>query len=153
MKRLSFTIIVLSILVTSCSKKTYSPLTAEVNVISEVKHKTIELRSVGFGKNKEDALFDSEKKAFKIILFRGIPNSSIENPLVGLNESQLMAKHESYFNEFFKTRYKSFIMSTYQASPPQKKKGIVSVVRNIKINLFSLKKDLEEHGVIRKFGF
>ena len=141
------------LLSTSCSKKVYTPLTAEVNVVNEDKHKTIELRSIGYGSNKQAALTDSEKKAFEILFFRGIPNSSVENPLIGTNESELMAKHSQYFDSFFKGKYKSFIMSIYEASPPQKKKGITSVVNDIKINILSLKKDLEEKGIIRKFGF
>lgn len=141
------------LLFTSCNKNLYTPLTAEVNFINEESHKTIELRSIGFGNNKDAALYDSEKKAFEILFFRGIPNTSIENPLIGTNESELLNKHSSYFNSFFKSRYRSFIMSTYQSSPPQRKKGVTSVVSDIKINILSLKKDLEEHGIIRKFGF
>ncbi|MBL4662299.1 MAG: hypothetical protein JKY22_01765, partial [Flavobacteriaceae bacterium] len=138
--------IILSIIVffflTSCAKKIITPLTAEVNVVNEDRHKTIELRSIGFGSKKEDALYDSEKKAFEILFFRGIPNTSIENPLIGTNESELLAKHPAYFNSFFKNRYKSFIMSIYEASPAQRNKGVVSVVSDLKINILSLKKDL-----------
>lgn len=141
------------LLSTSCSKKVYTPLTAEVNVVNEDKHKMIELRSIGYGKNKQTALYDSEKKAFEILFFRGVPNTSVETPLIGPNESELMAKHPQYFDSFFKGKYRSFIMSTYEAAPPQRKKGITSVVSDIKINILSLKKDLEEKGIIRKFGF
>jgi len=141
------------ILLTSCSKKMYSPLTAEVNVVSEDKHKIIEVRSIGFGDSKESAFYDSEKKAFEILFFRGIPNTSVETPLIGSNESELMNKHSKYFESFFKNRYKSFIMSISESSPSQKNKGVISVVSDIKINILSLKKDLEENGLVRKFGF
>jgi hypothetical protein len=143
----------LSTMMTSCAKKINAPLTAEVNVVNEDKHKTIEVRSMGQGNNIEKALYDSEKKAFEILLFRGIPNTSIEDPLVGSNENNIIAKNTVYFNDFFKDRYKSFIMSIYQSSPSQKRKGIVSVVNDIKINIIALKKDLEDNGIIRKFGF
>jgi hypothetical protein len=144
--------IVVAFLCTACAKKISAPLTAEVNVINEDKYKTIELRSIGFGSKKEDAFYDSEKKAFEILFFRGIPNTSIEKPLIGSNESELLNKHATYFNSFFKNRYKSFIMSTYEASPSQKNKGVVSAVTDLKINILSLKKDLESNGIIRKFG-
>lgn len=146
-------VLLFMVLLTACSKKIIPPLTAEVNVINEDKYKTIELRSIGFGNKKEDALYDSEKKAFEILFFRGIPNTSIQKPLIGSNESELLNKHSTYFDSFFKHRYKSFIMSTYEASPSQKNKGVISVVTDVKINTLSLKKDLETHGVIRKFGF
>lgn len=138
---------------TSCAKKITVPLTAEVNVVNEDKHKTIELRSVGFGKNKDEAIYDSEKKAFEILFFRGIPNTHIESPLIGPNESEILSKHKKYFNSFFSSRYKSFVMSIYESSPSQKNKGVTSVVNDIKINTMALKKDLEANGVIRKFGF
>ncbi|PHR72548.1 MAG: hypothetical protein COA67_04690 [Lutibacter sp.] len=152
MIRNTITIISL-ILFISCSKKIHTPLTAQVNVVNEVKHKTIELRSVGFGAKKEDALYDSEKKVFEILFFRGIPNTSIETPLIGSNEPELLNKYKSYFDSFFKYKYKSFIMSTSLASPMQKDKGIFTSVNDVTINILSLKKDLEEHGIIRKFGF
>lgn len=151
-KKITILILILFIF-TSCSKKMYTPLTAEVNVINEDKHKTIELRSIGFGENKSSAIYDSEKKAFEILFFRGIPNTAIETPMIGTDENVQLNKHSSYFNTFFKSRYKSFIMSIYEASPSQKNKKQVSVVNDIKINIQSLKKDLETQGIIRKFGF
>lgn len=151
-KRL-FIIVILTCLSTSCAKKITAPLTAEVNAINEDKHKTIEVRSVGFGNNTQEAIYDSEKKAFEILFFRGIPNTSIENPLIGSNENEIISKHPLYFKRFFESRYKSFIMSVYESSPSQKNKGVTSVVSDIKINILSLKKDLESNNIIRKFGF
>lgn len=148
-----FIVFIIISLTISCSQKVVVPLTAEVNVINEDKHKTIELRSIGYGKNTQEAFYDSERKAFEILFFRGIPNTSIENPLIGSNEHEIISKHPSYFENFFKSRYKSFIMSEYEPSPSQRSKGIISVVSDIKINIVSLKKDLESNGVIRKFGF
>ena len=137
----------------SCAQKVAAPLTAEVNVINEDANKTIELRSIGFGGNLKEAMYDAEKKAFEILFFRGIPNTAIEKPLVGPNENELLAKHSGYFKQFFDTRYKSFIMSVYQSAPSRRKKGIVSSVNDLKINVLALKKDLETNNIIRKFGF
>lgn len=137
----------------SCAQKIVVPLTAEVNVINEDKNKTIELRSIGFGKGIEEASYDSERKAFEIIFFRGIPNTSIQNPLIGSEENDIILKNSSYFDSFFKSRYKTFIMRIYKSSPNQNNKGTISVVNDIKINILSLKKDLENNNIIRKFGF
>lgn len=153
MIRKVLTLITITCILVSCAKKITVPLTAEVNIVNEDKHKTIELRSVGFGKNIEEAIFDSEKKAFEILFFRGIPNTHIENPLIGPNENEILSKHQNYFKSFFSDRYKSFIMSIYESSPSQKNKGVTSVVNDIKINTMALKKDLETNNIIRKFGF
>lgn len=150
-KLLLFSILVLA----SCGskKKVSTPLTAQVNVISEDPYKTITLRSIGFGPSEAKAQYDSERKAFEILLFRGIPNTSVENPLIGPNENEIIAKNPEYFNTFFKDRYKSFIMNIYQTSPPQKEGGQVTAINDIKINLMSLRKELENRGVKRRFGF
>lgn len=153
LQRLFYMIFAIFLTISCASKKMVTPLTAEVNVVNEDKNKTIELRSVGFGKGIEEATYDSEKKAFEILFFRGIPNTHIENPLIGANESEILSKHQKYFNSFFSSRYKSFIMSIYKSSPSQKNKGITSVVYDIKINTMALKKDLETNNIIRKFGF
>ncbi|WP_196890068.1 hypothetical protein [Aureivirga sp. CE67] len=152
MKRQLLYLMLFFILISSCSKKVIA-LTGEVNLISENKYKSIELRSVGFGKNQDLAFTNSEIKAFKILFFRGIPNSSIDVPLVGSNEDEMMEKHKKYFDSFFRSRYKSFIMSTYESAPSEKKNGVYSVVNDLNINIKSLKKDLEDHNIIRKFGF
>jgi hypothetical protein len=143
----------LLLFIVSCGKKVYTPLTAEVAVLSEEKHKTIELRCLGYGDSKDAAVGDSERKAFEIIFFRGIPNTSLEKPLIGSNEAALTAKHRSYFNSFFNNgRYRSFVMSSYVSSPYQKRESVFTGTVDIKINLMSLKKDLEDNNVIRKFG-
>ena len=63
MIRKVLTLITITCILVSCAKKITVPLTAEVNIVNEDKHKTIELRSVGFGKNIEEAIFDSEHSA------------------------------------------------------------------------------------------
>ncbi len=137
----------------SSKKNIQTPLTAQVSVISEEPRKTIEVRSIGYGKNESQAAYDAERKAFEIIFFRGIPNTGVEKPLIGIDENKAYSNSPQYLKDFFDSRYLSFIMSSFMASPPQKNKGLVTVVKDIKINLMSLKKDLENHHVIRSFGF
>lgn len=127
---------------------------AEVNFIVGG-NGTITMRTVGLGKNKEEATNDAEKKVFNTILFRGLPESEQKVALVGTNESAEMGKHKEYFRIFFdEKRYKTFIMSSISTSNLLRfnngKKGI-SI--DVKINLVALRKDLEEFNVIRKFGY
>ncbi|AXG69977.1 hypothetical protein KORDIASMS9_02206 [Kordia sp. SMS9] len=136
----------------SCGEKLYTPLTAELTVLNEQKHKTIALRSLGYGNTENEAIGDSERKVFEIIFFRGIPNTSVEKPLIGSNEASITSKHKAYFEAFFKGRYRSFVMSSYISSPYKKREKVFTGTTDIKINLMSLKKDLEDNNIIRKFG-
>ena len=142
-------IIILSI--SSCTKKPIQ--TAEVNLINTAEG-TITLRSIGYGKTEKDAFVHAEKQAFEIILFRGIPRSQVENPLIE-NEGEARSKHAAYLDNFFTEQmYKTFIMSSYTTTAFGKDKlhgGRIAL--DIKINLFSLRKELEKNNLIRKFGF
>lgn len=146
------TLLMITLFITSCGQKVYTPLTAELSVLNEQRHKTIEIRSLGYGNTEAEAIGDAERKVFEIIFFRGIPNTSVEKPLIGSNESSITAQHKAYFTTFFKNRYRSFIISSHVSSPYNKRDKVFTGTNDVKINLLSLKKDLEEYKVIRKFG-
>ncbi|QHI38573.1 hypothetical protein IMCC3317_39670 [Kordia antarctica] len=145
-------LIATALFVTNCGQKVYTPLTAEATVLNEQKNKTLEVRSVGYGNSENEAIGDAERKVFELIFFRGIPNTSIEKPMVGANENSLMSQHKAYFDSFFKDRYRSFVMSSYVSSPYKRRDKVFTGTNDIKINILSLKRDLEERKVIRKFG-
>jgi hypothetical protein len=136
----------------SCSYKTMP--TAEVNYLTG-KDGTITMRAIGIGVNSEDAIYDAEKNAINVILFRGLPESEQKVALVGTNEAEEKNKHKDYFNKFYsEKRYKTFIMSSIPTSDLIKHKGgKKSIATDIKINLVALRKDLEQNNIIRKFGF
>ena len=114
----------------------------KVNFLSDGPN-TLSLRVTAYGKKAKEAIENAEQAAVRAILFRGIPGSNqVENPL-------------SYFKELFEEkRCSSFILSTIPVSKfskdATKKKCIVT---DIKVNLQALRSDLEQHKVIRKFGF
>lgn len=136
----------------SCSYKTIP--TAEVNYLSG-KDGTITMRAIGIGVNSEDAIYDAEKNAIKVLLFRGLPESEQKVALIGTNEAEEQKKHKEYFNKFYsEMRYKTFIMSSIPTSDLIKHRGGKrSIAADIKINLVALRKDLEQNNIIRKFGF
>lgn len=136
----------------SCSYKTLP--TAEVNYLSG-KDGTITMRAIGIGVNTEDAIYDAEKNAMNVLLFRGLPESEQKLALIGTNEVEEKNKHKDYFNKFYsEKRYKTFIMSSIPTSDLIKHKGgKKSIATDIKINLVALRKDLEQNNIIRKFGF
>lgn len=127
----------------------------KVNFLSDGSN-TLSLRVTAYGKKAKEAIENAEQAAVRTILFRGIPGSNqVENPLIGVNEEKIQKEHKAYFKELFEEkRCSSFILSTVPISKfskdATKKKCIVA---DIKVNLQALRSDLEQHKVIRKFGF
>jgi hypothetical protein len=127
----------------------------KVNFLSDGSN-TLSLRVTAYGKKAKEAIENAEQAAVRTILFRGIPGSNqVENPLIGVNEEKIQKEHKAYFKELFEEkRCSSFILSTVPVSKfskdATKKKCIVA---DIKVNLQALRSDLEQHKVIRKFGF
>jgi hypothetical protein len=125
----------------------------QVNFLQKESQGTITVRSVGKAKKLNDAMVRAEQNVFDVLLFRGIPDTDVSTPLV-TNEGEAKANNKAYFNQFFDGYgYKKFMMSSIESSPASKKKGVRTVTLDIKVNLQSLRKELENEGVIRKFGF
>jgi hypothetical protein len=121
----------------SCSPK-LQPYSAEVNFIYKEATGTIAVKSTGYGNNQTDAVSDAQKNAFKVILFKGLPGTELNIPLIE-NENEAKLKH-------------SFMMSSTESSNLIKMKGLNKITVDVKINYNSLRKDLEQHKLIRKFG-
>jgi len=148
----SYILFAFLILLYSCSSKSIP--TAEVGLIGKEEQGTISVKSTGYGKKDFEAIENAEINALNAILFRGIPQTDIENAMIGTNESQIRSKNEQYFEGFYKSkRYKSFIMSSNEISPIKTVNGYKKSTLKVKVNLNSLRRDLENSGVIRKFGF
>ena len=127
--------------------------TGEVNFISKDEQGTILLKSTGYGNNQKEAVEDAKKNAFNVILFRGIPGTELNIPLIE-NEIDAKSKCNNYFQKFFNERYYStFMMSATESSILMRISGLKRIKVDIKINYNSLRKDLEQNQVIRKFGY
>ena len=137
----------------SCSRKTLLIPSAEVNFIS-YSDGAITMRAIGIGNNEGEAITDALYNAFDVLFFRGLPESEQKNALVGTNENEERLKNKDFFDEFYKIRYKSFVMSSISSSNLIKYSGgKKSIAIDVKINLSALRKDLEQNNIIRKFGF
>ena len=134
------------------SKTDYNFASGKVAYLSSEGMETISVRSSGIGKAEAQAKYQAERLAFENLFFRGISSSNYSKPLVGIDEKEQLQKNATYFNEFFNKRMQTFILSSFQSTPKQKIKGEVHLTMDLKINTKSLKKDLEENGIIRKFG-
>lgn len=147
MRKLSLLILVLLLSVVSY---------AQENVRFSTEDKgTITLNVTTYGKNAETAIENAKILAVKTILFSGMANSRFaKSPLAGAGEAQLMSSHPKYFKELLSSqRINSFVVSTTAMSSLKKditKNKAISVA--ITINTATLRSDLEQNGVIRRFG-
>lgn len=111
------------------------------------------VRSFGYAKKSNDAVLEAEKNAFKVLLFKGLPGSDLSVPLIE-NESSSISQHKSFYDKFFDGGgYRSFIMNRNDSYTPKKVKNGYRSEVTIKINIASLRRELEQNQVIRKFGF
>ncbi len=135
-----------------CSKTQY--YTHQVNYINGDAH-TLSLRSIGLGTNRYKAIEDAELSAIETLLFRGIPASQQKDPLAALNENEALQKHKEYFDELLGNgRYKTFIISSIPVGEMSRHKGATRQMPvDVKINLRALRSDLEQHNIIRSFGY
>ena len=151
MKKNWIIILFLFVLISGC-KPTY--YTHQINYL-EGTAQTISLRCIGYGNNRFAAINDAEQAAIKTLLFRGIPESQQKGALVSTNESESLQKNSNYFNELLsRGRYKTFISSSIPVSDITHYKGTIKQITvDVKINLYGLRKDLEQNSIIRHFGY
>jgi len=136
----------------SCSPKK-QPYSAEVNFLYKEAQGTIAVKSTGYGKNQTEAVADAQKTAFKVLLFKGLPGTELNIPLIE-NENDAKSKNSEYFKKFFdQGNYRSFMMSSTESSNLIRLKGTKKITVDVKINYNSLRKDLEQNQLIRKFGY
>ena len=112
---------------------------------------TIMLYAEGIGSNLEEAIGHAERNALENLLFKGIPGSNQRQPLVP-SEQEALSKNPAYFENLIRNRgYQRFVM---ESSIRENRSGKESnwVKQFIKFDLANLRKDLEQHNIIRKFG-
>ena len=152
MRKSYYFLLLIVITIISC-KSTTNSYSAQVIFLTKEEQGTITVRSNGFGKNEKEAIKDAQKNAFNVLLFKGLPGTEINVPLVS-NEYEAKNSHKDYFDNLFENgglfRY---LMVNNSETAPEKVQGGYSTSLVLKINYNSLRKDLEQNGVVRKFGF
>jgi len=115
----------------------------------------ITITTTGTGINSRRAMIDAERQAFKDLFFRGYPTSQQKTPMIGVNEIALTQQNQAYFDQFFgmtelgSNRYRTFIIRSERIGKFSNRQQPMRVT----INLRALRTDLEQNGVIRKFGY
>jgi hypothetical protein len=111
------------------------------------------IRAAGYGKNLYDISLDAEQRAFRAILFTGLPGGINQKPMVS-DDRKTESKNTSFYNEFFQQkRYQDYVISNTPASEMIRVKGDKRMMCDISINLAGLRSYLEKNQVIRKFGY
>lgn len=146
-------LLALILIMVSCKTQSYP--TANV-VFQSVSHGVISMRSLGLGNNKQEAVDDAEKNAISVLLFRGLPGSGQEVPLIGVDEETCKKQYPDYLNTLLgiSKRYKTFIVASIPVTSFQKQNnGMKSIAVDVRVNINSLRLDLERQGLIRRFGY
>ena len=141
-------ILVVSIIMCGCGST--APTTGEIAKSVE-RSGQISIIAKGYGKKEAEALAHAKEQAFINLLFRGIPNTSFSNGCMIGNEESARSKHPDYFKNFFEQNgLDKFVIKTSQVKLFSKKNK--SVECEITINSETLRNDLTQNGIIRKFG-
>lgn len=116
---------------------------------------TILFKVYSFGRNSDQAIQNSKADALKVVLFRGVQNSDLVNPIVGgaiLDELQ-----KQFFITFFKSnKYLDFVSIANDGSilgeDRIKIKGKYKIGVIVSVNKKLLRSYLEETGIIKKLN-
>jgi len=151
--RIFILLILASVAFMGCSKKQYPPFSPDFQYLSKEANGLYSMKSNGFGVNIDSAVIDAQRNAFYHVLFKGIPGTELNVPLID-NEANSKSKHKEYFDKFFEQGgYRAFMLSSSISSDLLKVNGGFQISVDVKINCNSLRKDLEQNQVIRKLGF
>ena len=83
----------------------------EVNFIASPEPGTVMVSTGGYGPTKPLAIKNAESNAFSTLIFKGIPGSSQQLPMVP-DERGARKMHGAYFDELLNGGYKVFMMAS-----------------------------------------
>lgn len=129
-------------------------ITGEVNFVASPEPGTLHLSAAGYGRTKKEAIENSERNAFYNLLFKGIPGSQYSLPMVP-NAADAQKTHQKYFTQFLDGGgYKRFMMgSDLQTGFEPIRRASENVKNLVKIDVTSLRRELEASQIIRKLGY
>ncbi len=103
----------------------------------------------------EKAMSPAQLQAIYQILFRGVPGTAYETPLLTTNEDDWFNTFPDYFEQLLdekRGRYSSFVVSSVLVSKGKNVDKKKYVTLQICVNVSALQSDLENHGIKRRFG-
>jgi len=126
--------------------------TSYITYLGKTEKGTIYVSSCGYDKKEMATYLTAVRNAFETIMFRGVPGSEIDQPLVD-DEKQAKEKYRKYFDDFYADEYYKKFITYIQETKPTKEFKSKKACLQMKINYMALKKDLERNEIIRKFGY
>lgn len=136
----------------ACSPKLNIPYerNAAVEFVQGDKN-TITLNAHGYGADAGIASWYAERNALENILFRGIPGSNQENPMIE-NESHALRDNKQALDYLILNGgYQKFLIESYTENVRKSSQG-TTIRQIVKFDLQALRKHLENEKVVRKFG-
>ncbi len=136
---------------------------------------TVMFKVYSYGKSVEDAVQRAKMDAVHAVLFKGIPGSNVEDPLVK-DQAEAQKKHTKFFKEFFgvelldkRVREKGGVRygpksADYRLYVERSGDGSISPEDRVKVdggykvgvpvsvNHSRLRKRLEKEGIVKEFG-
>ncbi len=142
------------IAVISCNTSSRVPIN-DNNEVTFLRYQNgvLTVRSVGYGKNNRDAIFDAEKNVFKNLIFIGISNSAFDKAMAG---GSIDKEKQQYLESFFKKDYyRRFLSESVLIKKPYKDKvhKCFKAEVEVTVNYYALRKELEQNGIIHEFGY
>lgn len=141
-------------LITYAQKKTtdYMSYNIEVQFVRTGLDGTILFKVFSYGKNFNKVLENAKADAVKAVLFKGIPGSDLQKPMV--TDYQLSNTQNEFFDDFFDSKkYLQYVSISSDGSIDGEDR--IKVGRQYKIGMVvsvqkaSLRKMLEDAGIIR----
>jgi hypothetical protein len=109
---------------------------------------TLTVTTQSFADKEAIAFAYAERNALENILFRGIPKSNQENPMVADEDKARSSSLDRLINQ----DYKKYLISSFLVEKHKQKK-VHYVTLEVKFDINALRKYLEDNGIVRKFGF
>lgn len=152
MNKIILTTCLLASLLISCSPKISIPFqrTGSVEYVEGDKN-TITVSANGYAATEANAVYYAERNALENILFRGIPNSNQENPMLE-NEASAYTNNKKALDDLtMNDGYRKFMIQSYR-DQITKQGGAYNLTQIVKFDLQALRKHLESNNLKRKFG-
>ena len=124
----------------SCSGK--------ANIKRKEESGTVIISCTGYAYNYSIASNNAQYNTFYQLMFKGLPGTEFSKPLIE-NEREARYTYPEYFKKFFnQSYYVSYIMWSSISSVRKIAKGKFATTIEMKVNYYTLKKDLERNFII-----
>ena len=135
------------------TSKDYFTTNYEVQFVRTGVQGTELFKVFSYGRNDDQAINNAKSDAIKAMLFKGIPGSGYQNPMI--SDLSIIEANKDFFNTLFETdQYKQFVSVSGDGTVEER----YNIGRRVKVGVIvavqkdNLRKLLESSGIIRKFG-